>query len=98
MPREDEKSAAAPLEVTLYTRPGCHLCDEAKLQIAPLLAEMGGRLREINIDADPELRERYNLDVPVIFLEGRKIAKHRVDPAQFRRQLQQARRRAAPRE
>jgi glutaredoxin len=98
MPSEDEKSAAAPLEVILYTRPGCHLCDEAKLQIAPLLAEVGGRLQEINIDADPELRERYNLDVPVIFLEGRKIAKHRVDPAQFRRQLRDARRRAALRQ
>ena len=98
MPSENDKSPAQPLEVTLYTRPGCHLCDEAKSQIAPLLAEVGGRLREVNIDADPELRERYNLDVPVIFLDGRKVAKHRVDPAQFRRQLQETRRRSAHRE
>ena len=54
--------------------------------------EFGARLREVNIDSDPELHERYNLDVPVIFLRGRKIAKHRVDPVQFKRLLLEARR------
>ena len=92
MDPKDAKAPAEPLEVTLYTRPGCHLCDEAKSQIAPLLAEFGARLREVNIDADPVLRERHNLDVPVIFLGDRKIAKHRVDLSQFRRQLLQGRR------
>jgi hypothetical protein len=67
------------------------------LQIAPLLAEFGVRLREVNIDSDPGLRELYNLDVPVIFLADRKIAKHRIDPSQFRRQLLEARRRSADR-
>jgi len=81
-----------PLEVTLYTRPSCHLCEEAKSQMAPLLEEFGAHLREVNIDADPELRERYNIDVPVVFLADRKIAKHRVDLKQFRRQLEEARR------
>lgn len=80
------------LEVTLYTRPGCHLCDEAKSQIAPILAEFGAELREINIDADPSLREKFNVDVPVIFVAGRKVAKHRVDLRQFRHQLGEARR------
>src|SRR5690348_2673950 len=93
----DHRPRIEPLEVTLYTRPGCHLCDEAKLQIAPLVAEFGARLREVNIDSDPELQARYNLDVPVIFLAGRKIAKHRIDAAQFRHQLQEARRRFADR-
>jgi glutaredoxin len=85
---EDGKLAlAAPLDVTLYTRPGCHLCDEAKTQIAPLLRRAGARLREVNIDADEVLRERYNVDVPVLFLGSRKVAKHRVDLEQFQRQL-----------
>jgi glutaredoxin len=89
---EDGRLAmAGPLDVTLYTRPGCHLCDEAKVQIAPLLRGAGAILREVNIDADPILRARYDLDVPVIFLGARKVAKHRVDPRQFRRQLDQAR-------
>jgi glutaredoxin len=81
---------AAPRDVTLYTRPGCHLCEEAKAQLAPLLKEFGARLTEINIDDDPDLRSRYGYDVPVIFLGARKAAKHRIDPAQFRRQLQAA--------
>jgi glutaredoxin len=90
---EDGRLAlAGPLDVTLYTRPGCHLCEEAKQQIAPLLRGAGARLREINIDQDPAMRERYNVDVPVIFLGARKVAKHRVDLGRFRRQLEDAKR------
>jgi glutaredoxin len=81
---------AGPRDVTIYTRPACHLCEEAKAQIAPLLKEFGARLTEINIDEDPELRARYDYDVPVIFLGARKVGKHRVDLAQFRRQLRDA--------
>jgi len=88
---EDGRLAlAGPRDVTIYSRPGCHLCEEAKKQIAPLLAEFGARLTEINIDEDAELRARYDHDVPVIFLGARKAAKHRVDVAQFRRQLRDA--------
>ena len=81
---------AAPRDVTIYSRPGCHLCEEAKSQITPLLKEFSARLREINIDEDPDLRARYDYDVPVIFLGTRKAAKHRVDLGQFRRQLRDA--------
>jgi glutaredoxin len=87
-----------PLEVTIYTRPGCHLCEEARAQIAPLLRRAGATLHEINIDGDAVLRERYDVDVPVIFLGDRKIAKHRVDIEQFRRQLEEARRNADQRD
>ena len=78
---------AGPRDVTIYSRPGCHLCEEAKVQIAPLLEEYGARLTEINIDEDAELRAIYDYDVPVILLGARKVAKHRVDLVQFRRQL-----------
>jgi glutaredoxin len=81
---------AGPRDVTIYTRPGCHLCEEAKAQIAPLLKEFGARLTEINIDEDSQLRALYDYDVPVIFIGARKAAKHRVDLAQFRRQLRDA--------
>jgi len=81
---------AGPLDVSIYSRPGCHLCDEAKHLIAPLLSKFGGRLTEINIDEDAQLRERYDYDVPVIFLGARKIAKHRVDHVQLERQLREA--------
>ena len=89
---EDGRLAlAGALDVTLYTRPGCHLCEEAKARITPLLRRVGARLHEINIDADAVLRERYDFDVPVILLGTRKVAKHRVDVEQFRRQLEEAR-------
>jgi glutaredoxin len=88
---EDGRLALAkPLDVTLYTRPGCHLCEEAKAQIGPLLQRGGARLHEINIDADPALRALYDYDVPVILLGARKVAKHRVDLEQFQRQLEEA--------
>jgi glutaredoxin len=89
-PEDARLAACGPRDVTLYTRPGCHLCDEAKSAIAPLLREFGAAFREVNIDADPVLKQRYDWDIPVIFIGKRKAAKHRVDLEQFRRQLQEA--------
>jgi glutaredoxin len=87
---EDRRLAATgPHEVTLYTRPGCHLCEEAKSAIAPLLSECGAVLREVNIEGDTVLEERYGLDIPVIFIGSRKAAKHRVNLEQFRHRLQE---------
>ena len=89
-PEELRLARCGPRDVTLYTRPGCHLCDEAKEAIAPLLREFGAVLHEVNVDEDMVLKERYGWDVPVIFIGQRKAVKHRVDLAQFRRQLQSA--------
>ncbi len=90
-PEDLRLAAAKALEVTLYSRPGCHLCEAAKAAIEPLLAEFSAPLLEVNIDGDPVLTERYGWDIPVIFVGSRKAAKHRVNVKQFRRQLQQAR-------
>ena len=87
-PEDARLVAAGPREVTLYTRPGCHLCEEAKAAMAPVLREFGASLREVNIENDVVLEERYGWDIPVIFIGARKAAKHRVDVEQFRRQLQ----------
>jgi hypothetical protein len=88
---EDARLAAAgPRDVTLSTRPGCHLCEEAKVAIAPLLTEFGAALREVNIEGDAVLEDRCGWDIPVIFIGAHKAAKHRVDLAQFRRQLSEA--------
>jgi len=89
-PEDARLSAAGPREVTLYSRPGCHLCEEAKTAIAPLLREFGASLREVNIEKDAVLEERYGLDIPVIFIGARKAAKHRVDVEQFRRHLRES--------
>jgi glutaredoxin len=90
-PEDARLAAAGPREVTLYTRPGCHLCEDAKNAILPLLHEFGAELREVNIENDAVLEGRYGLDIPVIYVGARKTAKHRVDIKQFRRQLQESR-------
>jgi glutaredoxin len=90
-PPEDLRLAqCGPRDVTIYTRAGCHLCDEAKAAIAPILHEFGAVLREVNVDEDSILKQRYGWDVPLIFIGQRKAAKHRVDLAQFRKQLRDA--------
>jgi glutaredoxin len=93
-PRNLPSRQKGALRVTIYTRPGCHLCEEARAAIEPLAREFGAELDEVNIDEDRELRERYGLDIPVIFIGPRKVAKHRVNPGQLRRQLEEARARA----
>ena len=89
-PEDLRLARCGPRDVTLYTRPGCHLCEEAKAAIAPLLREFDAALHEVNIDEDTVLKERYGWDIPVIFIGQRKAAKHRVDLAQFCKQLQEA--------
>jgi glutaredoxin len=92
---EGRIALASPKDVTLYTREGCHLCDTAKQTIEPLLREVGARLREVDIDRDPALQQRYNDDVPVIFIGSQEAARHRVDAADFRRRLSSQRNAAA---
>ncbi len=75
-------------ELVLYTRTGCHLCEEAKQQLDTLRAEIPFDLRLVDIDANANLRARFSNDVPVVYLDGRKVAKHRLDLKQLRRQLQ----------
>ena len=80
---------APPLpEVLLYSRACCHLCDEAKEQLRELSKKVAFELREVDIDHDPELQRRYNEEVPVIFINGRKAFKYRIDPCQFLKRLQ----------
>ena len=88
-PEDARLAAAGPRDVTLYTRPDCHLCEEAKAAIAPLLREFGASLIEVNINQDAVLEERYGWDIPVIFIGAQKAARHRVDVEQFRRQLEE---------
>jgi glutaredoxin len=89
-PEDWRLAGARPRDVTFYTRPDCHLCEEARAAIAPVLAEFGAVLHEVNIEEDLVLKERYGWDIPVIFIGARKVAKHRVNAALFRRQLREA--------
>lgn len=73
--------------VTIYTRPGCHLCDVARAAIEASGCSGEYLLEEVNIDEDPALRERYSDDIPVIFINGVKAFKHRVGSSEFKRKL-----------
>jgi glutaredoxin len=70
-------------DVILYTRLGCHLCDDA----LELLRRHGLTPREVDIDADPELRAKYNECVPVVEIAGRVRFRGRVDERLLRRYL-----------
>ncbi len=89
-PEDLRLAGAEALDVTLYSRPGCHLCEAAKAAIDPLLAEFGATLHEVNIDGDAVLTDRYGWDIPVLFVGTRKAAKHRINVRQLRRQLKEA--------
>ena len=73
--------------VTIFSRPGCHLCDEAKEAIHNSGCDGEFILEEININEDAKLVELYGNDIPVVFINRVKVFKHRVDPREFKRKL-----------
>jgi len=75
------------IRVTLYSRPGCHLCDEMKSVIARVGASVPLALDEIDISADTRLEDLYGLEIPVLMIDGKKAAKFRVTEADLRRIL-----------
>ena len=78
------------ISVVIYSRPGCHLCEEAKEAIAE--AECAGEytLNEVNIDDDPDLRKRYKNDIPVIKINGVEAFRHRVTSAEFKARIRRS--------
>ena len=73
--------------VTLYTRVGCCLCDEAKQVIAAARARVEFAYEEIDIDGDAELVRLYNDEVPVIAINGNKAFKYRVSMSELLKKL-----------
>jgi glutaredoxin len=74
--------------VTLYTRKGCCLCDDAKRVLADARRRAAFQLDEIDIDSDPQLRALYNDEVPVIAINGSKAFKYRVSVDELLRKLE----------
>jgi hypothetical protein len=75
--------------LTLYSRPGCHLCEEMKAVVQRVVRAAAAPLavEEIDISTDAELEARYGLEIPVLLLEGKKVAKYRVTEAELARIL-----------
>jgi glutaredoxin len=73
--------------VTLYSRSGCHLCDDARVVVEQVCTELGESYAEVSIDGDPELQRRFGDEIPVTFVDGRQHDFWRVDPARLRAAL-----------
>jgi glutaredoxin len=76
--------------VTLYSKPGCHLCEDARVVVASVCAELGEEFEEVDITAGPEASElmrRYGEEIPVTLVDGRQHDFWRVDAARLRAAL-----------
>ncbi|HWM73437.1 MAG TPA: glutaredoxin family protein [Nocardioides sp.] len=73
--------------VTVYTRPGCHLCEQALSVVAKVCADLGEHYDEVNIDADAGLTERFGEEIPVTFVDGRQHDFWRVSEDRLRAAL-----------
>jgi glutaredoxin len=73
--------------VTLYSRPGCHLCDDAREVIARVCADLGTSYQEVDISADPALQHRYGEQIPVTVVDGAQHDFWRVDERRLRAAL-----------
>lgn len=82
-----EAAATAPARVTLYGKPGCHLCDDARAVVTAVCAELGVGWTEIDITTDPALLRAYGEEIPVTLVDGRRHDYWRVDPARLRKAL-----------
>ena len=78
------------IELTIYSRPGCHLCDEMKAvvrRVAESIPLKPVNVVEIDISTDPELEALYGLEIPVLLVEGKKAAKYRIEETYLMRLL-----------
>lgn len=79
-----------PIEITLYGKPDCCLCDEAKAVLRRVAAGFPAAVLEVNIATDPALQARFGEEIPVVFVDGRKAFKFRVPERDLRRRLDRA--------
>jgi glutaredoxin len=77
----------APARVTLYGRPGCHLCDDALVVLERVRAEAPFDLRTVNIEDDDALLRAYLERIPVVSLDGEEVYDFHVDEADLRARL-----------
>ena len=73
--------------VTLYGKPGCHLCDDARVIVQQVCAELGVGWTEIDITQDDDLFQQYGEQIPVTVVDGRQHDFWRVDPVRLKKAL-----------
>jgi glutaredoxin len=77
----------ATLELRIYSRPGCHLCEDMKRVASAIGEEFDCTIEEIDISSDDALESRFGTEIPVLFINGRKAFKYTVSPSELRRRL-----------
>jgi glutaredoxin len=76
------------MQLIIYSKPGCHLCDEMKAVVKQAVRERDDiSVEEIDITRDPILLERYELEIPVLLIDGRKTAKYRTTEGELRKAI-----------
>ena len=75
------------MRLVLYTRDGCHLCDDAKVVLERVAASTGEGFTEVDIATDPDLTAEYGDRIPVLMLDGREHGYWRVEEARLLRDL-----------
>jgi glutaredoxin len=78
------------VRVTVYGKPGCHLCEDAVEVVARVCAELGTTYAEVDITADPDLQRRFGEQIPVTFVDGAQHDFWRVDERRLRAALGRA--------
>ena len=73
--------------VRLYSKPGCHLCDDARVVVERVCADLGTSYDEVDITTSPELMNAYADQIPVTFVDGKQHDFWRVDETRLRRAL-----------
>ena len=73
--------------VTLYGKPGCHLCDDARTVVERVRAEHPFELREVDVSLDPELHRAYGERIPVLELDGEELFEFFVDEPELVRRV-----------
>jgi glutaredoxin len=76
-----------PHSVTLYGKPGCCLCDDAREAVAAVRRELPFDLEEVDVSIDPALMREYGERIPVLELDGEELFELRVDPLELRERL-----------
>ena len=77
------------IQIEIYSRPGCHLCDEAKAVIEPFTRRYRIDLRVTDVDSDDALRQAYGSDIPVVMINGKEAFRHRVDADLLERKIKE---------
>jgi thioredoxin-related protein len=78
---------AEKAQLILYTKPGCHLCDEMKREIQKAGCAGLYLLDEVNIETDSDLLAQYRYEIPVLLIDGVEAFRHRLRAADFRASL-----------